>query len=80
MESSAVLLLPDLHDQKTGEGCNLQVHWRTPMEKLNQLEKCMNDWLSKEKNRWFEPSTSVTLQNIKYMRHLEITLGIPHNR
>lgn len=39
----------------------------------------MNDWLSKEKNRWFEPSTSVTPQNIKYMRHLEITIGIGHN-
>ena len=50
------------------------------MEKLDELEKCMNDWLSKEKNRWFEPSTSVTLQNIKYMRHLEITIGIGHNQ
>lgn len=57
----------------------MQVHWRTPLQKLDELEKCMNDWLSKEKNRWFEPSTSVTLQNIKYMRHLEITIGIPHN-
>ena len=56
------------------------MHWRTPMEKLDELANCMNDWLSKEKNRWYEPSTSVTLQNIKFMRHLEITLGIGHNR
>ena len=49
------------------------------MEKLDELEKCMNNWLSKEKNRWFDPSTSVTLQNIQYMRHLEFTLGIGHN-
>ncbi|EKM59449.1 uncharacterized protein PHACADRAFT_86174 [Phanerochaete carnosa HHB-10118-sp] len=64
---------------KTAEACTLQVHWRTPLEKLDELEKCMNNWLSKEKNRWFEPSTSVTLQNIKNMRHLEITIGISHN-
>lgn len=62
-----------------GEGCTLQVAWRTPLEKLDALEKCMNDWLATEENRWFEPSTSVVLQNIAYQRHLEITLGIGHN-
>lgn len=68
------------HTQKTAEAVTIQVHWRTPLEKLDALEKCLNDWLATEKNRWFQPTTSVTLQNIKYMRHLELTIGIGHNR
>ncbi len=57
----------------------MQVAWRTPIEKLDQLEKCMNNWLQTEENRWFQPSTSVTLQKIDYQRYLEITIGIPYN-
>ena len=57
----------------------MQVAWRTPMEKLDQLEKCLNNWLQTEENRWFQPSTSVTLQHIDYQRHLELTIGIPYN-
>jgi hypothetical protein len=57
----------------------LQVAWRTPTEKLDQLEKCMNEWLQTEENRWYEPSTSVTLQHIGYQRYLECTIGIGHN-
>ncbi|KAG6813928.1 hypothetical protein H0H92_005777 [Tricholoma furcatifolium] len=37
----------------------MQVAWRTPLEKLDQLEKLMNEWLSTEENRWYQPSTSV---------------------
>ena len=57
----------------------MQVAWRTPLEKLDQLEKCMNHWLQTEENRWFQPSTGVTLQHIEYQQFLEITIGIPHN-
>lgn len=57
----------------------MQVAWRTPLEKLDALEKCLNDWLAIEENRWFEPSTSVTLQQIDYQRHLSLTIGIGHN-
>lgn len=57
----------------------MQVAWRTPLEKLDALEQCLNDWLSTEPNRWFEPSTSVTLQKISFQRHLELTIGIGHN-
>ncbi|TFK56013.1 hypothetical protein OE88DRAFT_1621194 [Heliocybe sulcata] len=64
---------------KTFENLTMQVAWRTPLEKLDQLEKCMNEWLQTEENRWFEPSTSVTLQHIDYQRFLEITIGIGHN-
>ena len=57
----------------------MQVAWRTPLQKLDALEKSLNTWLSTEENRWFEPSTSITLQNISYQRYLEITIGIGHN-
>ena len=61
------------------ENLTLQVAWRTPLEKLDQLEKCMNEWLATEENRWFEPNTAVTLQKIDYQRCLEFTMGIVHN-
>ncbi|KAH8118525.1 Mechanosensitive ion channel-domain-containing protein [Phellopilus nigrolimitatus] len=64
---------------KTAEACTLQIAWRTPLEKLDALEKCLNEWLSTEENRWFEPNTSIMLQKIDFQRHLEITIGIPHN-
>lgn len=57
----------------------MQVAWRTPLAKLDALERCLNDWLAREENRWFMPSTSVTLQKIDFQRHLEITIGIGHN-
>ena len=64
---------------KTAENLTMQVAWRTPLEKLDELERCMNEWLQTEENRWYEPSTSVTLQKIEYQRYLEITIGIAHN-
>ncbi|KAI0370172.1 hypothetical protein BV20DRAFT_944607 [Pilatotrama ljubarskyi] len=64
---------------KTAENLTMQVAWQTPMEKLDQLEKCLCKWLETEENRWFQPSTSVTLQHIDYQRYLEITIGIPYN-
>ncbi|KAI0637907.1 Mechanosensitive ion channel-domain-containing protein [Trametes polyzona] len=64
---------------KTAENLTMQVAWQTPIEKLDQLEKCLCKWLETEENRWFQPSTSVTLQHIDYQRHLEITIGIPYN-
>ncbi|KAJ3503863.1 hypothetical protein NLJ89_g8241 [Agrocybe chaxingu] len=64
---------------KTFENLWLQVAWTTPLMKLDALEKCLNDWLSTEENRWFEPSTNITLQHIVYQRHLELTIGIGHN-
>ncbi|KAI0080698.1 hypothetical protein K474DRAFT_1589318 [Panus rudis PR-1116 ss-1] len=64
---------------KTAENLTMQVAWRTPLEKLDALEKCLNDWLATEENRWFDPNTSVTLQKIEYQRHLELTIGIAHN-
>lgn len=57
----------------------MQLAWRTPMEKLDQLENCINEWLQKDENRWFQPSTSIMLQSITFQRHLEITMGIGHN-
>lgn len=64
---------------KTFEGMTMKVAWNTPMEKLNALETCMNEWLQTEEHRWFEPSTSVAFQHIHYQRHLEFTMGIGHN-
>ena len=58
---------------------SLQVDWRTPLEKLDKLADCLNQWLKTEPNRWFQPDTSVTPQHIRRMRHLEITIGIGHN-
>lgn len=58
----------------------MQVAWKTPMEKLDELERCLNEWLSTEENRWFEPSTSISLQQIVYQRYLDITISIGHNR
>lgn len=64
---------------KTAENLVMQVAWRTPLEKLDALEKALNEWLATEENRWFQPNTSVTLQKISFQRHLEITIGIGHN-
>ncbi|GLB33413.1 putative mechanosensitive ion channel [Lyophyllum shimeji] len=64
---------------KTFENLTMQVAWRTPLEKLDMLEKLMNEWLSTEENRWFEPSTSVVLQQIEFQQYLTVTLGIGHN-
>jgi len=64
---------------KTFENLTMQVVWTTPLSKLDALEKCLNEWLSTEQNRWFEPSTSITLQNISFQRYLELTIGIGHN-
>ena len=57
----------------------MQVAWTTPLDKLDALEKNLNNWLSTEPNRWFEPSTNITLQNIAFQRYLELTIGIGHN-
>ena len=64
---------------KTFENLTMQVAWTTPLKKLDALEKCLNNWLSMEENRWFEPSTNITLQNIQFQRYLELTIGIGHN-
>ncbi|KAG2119101.1 Mechanosensitive ion channel-domain-containing protein [Suillus discolor] len=64
---------------KMAESCTIQVAWRTPQEKLDALEAKLNTWLSTEENRWFQPTTSVVLQNISYQRYLECTIGISHN-
>lgn len=61
------------------ENLTMQVAWRTPLEALDELEECMNAWLSTEENRWYEPSTSIVLQNIEYQRYMDITIGIGHN-
>ncbi|KAF8351314.1 Mechanosensitive ion channel-domain-containing protein [Amanita rubescens] len=64
---------------KTFENLTMQVAWKTPMEKLDELQRCLNEWLSTEENRWFEPSTSIVLQQFVYQRYLEITISIGHN-
>ncbi|KIY72882.1 hypothetical protein CYLTODRAFT_343298 [Cylindrobasidium torrendii FP15055 ss-10] len=64
---------------KMFENCTIQVAWTTPLEKLDELERCMNDWLQTEENRWFAPATSLVLQHIDYQRYLEITIGCLHN-
>ncbi|KAH0587103.1 hypothetical protein H2248_005920 [Termitomyces sp. 'cryptogamus'] len=61
------------------ESLTMQVAWRTPFEKLDALEHLMNEWLSTEENRWYQPSTSVVIQHIEFQRYLTITLGIGHN-
>lgn len=61
------------------ENLTMQVAWRTPLEKLDALEAALNNWLSTEENRWYEPSTSIVLQNIQFQRYLECTVGIGHN-
>ncbi|KAI0791637.1 Mechanosensitive ion channel-domain-containing protein [Irpex lacteus] len=64
---------------KTAENLTMQIDWTTPLEKIDALEGCLNRWLETEKNRWFQPNTAIMLQNISFMRHLECTIGIPHN-
>ncbi len=61
------------------ENCTIQIEWSTPLEKIDELESCMNEWLSTEENRWFEPATSIVLQHIDFQRYLEITIGCLHN-
>lgn len=57
----------------------MEVGWKTPLERLDALEKALNDWLATEENRWYRPGTGVTLQHIVYQRYLTLTIGIPHN-
>jgi len=64
---------------KTFESLTMQVSWRTPLEKLDELVTAMNEWLQTEENRWFEPSTSLVLQHIDFQRYLECTMAIGHN-
>ncbi|EGO01583.1 hypothetical protein SERLA73DRAFT_85328 [Serpula lacrymans var. lacrymans S7.3] len=64
---------------KMTEALTMQIAWRTSFEKLDALEKYLNEWLATEENRWFQPTTSITLQKIDFQRHLEITITIPHN-
>ncbi|KAH7869025.1 uncharacterized protein C8R40DRAFT_1177155 [Lentinula edodes] len=61
------------------ENVTLQLHWRTPLAKLDALEKFLNNWLQTEQNRWFVPSTAIMLQSINFQRYLEVTIGIGHN-
>jgi hypothetical protein len=69
----------DVVTQKQFEGLTLQVDWRTPLSKLEQLETKMNEWLASDENRWYNPPTGVVLQHIDFQRCLELTMGIPHN-
>ncbi|KAF7313443.1 EF-hand domain-containing protein [Mycena chlorophos] len=64
---------------KMYESLTMQCAWRTPLEKLDALEAAVNKWLSTEENRWFVPSTGVTLQSINFQRYLEFTMAIGHN-
>ncbi|KZP13069.1 hypothetical protein FIBSPDRAFT_869683 [Athelia psychrophila] len=64
---------------KMFENLTMQVAWKTPIEKLDQLEVLINEWLQTEENRWFETSTSLTFQNIAFQRHLTITMAFGHN-
>ncbi|KAL1687954.1 Mechanosensitive ion channel-domain-containing protein [Schizophyllum commune] len=61
------------------ENLEMQVAWDTPLSKLDELEKLLNQWLATEENRWFEPNTMVVLQHFNYQRWIEITIGIGHN-
>ncbi|KAJ7067872.1 hypothetical protein C8F01DRAFT_978575 [Mycena amicta] len=64
---------------KMFESLTMQVAWRTPLEKLDALDAAINKWLSTEENRWFVPSTNITLQHIDFQRYLEFTMAIGHN-
>ncbi|KAG8707925.1 hypothetical protein FRC09_001538, partial [Ceratobasidium sp. 395] len=64
---------------KQFEGLTLQVDWRTPLSKLDELGTEMNEWIQSDENRWYNPPTGVTLQHIDFQRSLEVTMGIPHN-
>lgn len=57
----------------------MQVHWKTSLEKLDQLVTMLNHWIDTDENRWYSGSTSWTPQKIDYQRSMEITIGIPHN-
>ncbi|TRM68478.1 Mechanosensitive ion channel-domain-containing protein [Schizophyllum amplum] len=61
------------------ENLEMQVSWDTPMSKLDELEKMLNEWLATEQNRWFDPSTMIVLQHFDYQRYIELTIGIGHN-
>lgn len=46
----------------------MQVDWRTPLEKIDALEKALNHWIDMDENRWFSGSTSIMLQHIDFQR------------
>lgn len=46
----------------------MQVDWRTPLEKLDALDKALNHWIDTDENRWYSGSTNCTLQHIDYQR------------
>ncbi|EJD01268.1 uncharacterized protein FOMMEDRAFT_110956 [Fomitiporia mediterranea MF3/22] len=64
---------------KSTELCTLFIDWRTSLDKLDALEKSLNDWLETEENRMYDPSTSIAIQEIEFMRYMKVTIGIPHN-
>ncbi|KAJ7229071.1 Mechanosensitive ion channel-domain-containing protein [Mycena pura] len=64
---------------KMFESLTMQVAWRTPLAKLDALDAAINKWLATEENRWFVPSTNITLQHIDFQRYLEFTMAIGHN-
>ena len=50
----------------------MQINWRTPLEKLDELEKHINHWMETDENRWFGGSTNCTLQHINNQRYVSL--------
>ncbi|KAF8305933.1 hypothetical protein DL93DRAFT_2181438 [Clavulina sp. PMI_390] len=73
-----VFIINARRSNKSAESCTIQIDWRTPLSKIDELEKAMNHWIDTDENRWFN-TTSIMLQSISYQRSLEMTIGIAHN-
>ncbi|KAG8963319.1 hypothetical protein FRC03_003149 [Tulasnella sp. 419] len=61
------------------EACEMQVNWKTPLSKLDALEKLLNDWIQNDEKRWYVPGVSYVVQKIEFQRSMEVTIGIGHN-
>ncbi|EGG04448.1 uncharacterized protein MELLADRAFT_117083 [Melampsora larici-populina 98AG31] len=60
------------------ENATVQFGWDTPLEKIDELEEKMNDWLQTDEQRRFEPGTAAVIQNLVNQQYIEITFGMIH--
>ncbi|KAH9813280.1 Mechanosensitive ion channel-domain-containing protein [Melampsora americana] len=60
------------------ENATVQFGWDTPLEKIDELEEKMNDWLQTDEQRRFEPGTAAVIQHLVNQQYIEITFGMIH--
>ncbi|KAL7413512.1 Mechanosensitive ion channel-domain-containing protein [Mrakia frigida] len=60
------------------EGLSFSVGWGTPTSKLDELEKCVSNWLATSEQRDLGASSAIMVQKIEFQTRIECTFGIPH--